>query len=88
MQAFWRLADRAEKENKKRLEKEEEELRKINVEAQEAKRVQQNLNFLITQTEYYAHCTTGNIEENPSPEIVTQTILERLRGPSLESHEV
>ncbi|XP_041982684.1 chromatin-remodeling ATPase INO80 [Aricia agestis] len=55
MQAYWRRYDRAEKEARRRLEKEAEEQRKMDVELMEAKRQRRKLNFLITQTELYAH---------------------------------
>ena len=55
MQAFWKHADRAEREVRKRKDKEAEEQRKMDMELMEAKRQQRKLNFLITQTELYAH---------------------------------
>ncbi|XP_028159742.1 chromatin-remodeling ATPase INO80 [Ostrinia furnacalis] len=55
MQAYWRRYDRAERETRRRMEKEAEEQRKMDVELMEAKRQRRKLNFLITQTELYAH---------------------------------
>ncbi|CAH2095187.1 unnamed protein product [Euphydryas editha] len=55
MQAYWRRYDRAERETRRRLEREAEEQRKMDVELMEAKRQRRKLNFLITQTELYAH---------------------------------
>ncbi|RZF37180.1 hypothetical protein LSTR_LSTR009705 [Laodelphax striatellus] len=55
MQAYWKRCDRVERETRKRMEKEAEEQRKMDVELMEAKRQQRKLNFLITQTELYAH---------------------------------
>lgn len=55
MQTYWKRYDRVERETKRRMEKEAEEQRKIDVEIVEAKRQQRKLNFLITQTELYAH---------------------------------
>lgn len=55
MQTYWKRYDRVERETKRRLEKEAEEQRKMDVELIEAKRQQRKLNFLITQTELYAH---------------------------------
>uniref|UniRef100_A0A8D9A723 Chromatin-remodeling ATPase INO80 n=3 Tax=Cacopsylla melanoneura TaxID=428564 RepID=A0A8D9A723_9HEMI len=55
MQAFWKKSDRYERETRRRMEKEAEEQRKLDVELIEAKRQQRKLNFLITQTELYAH---------------------------------
>lgn len=55
MQTHWKRYDRVERENRRRLEKEAEEQRKLDVELIEAKRQQRKLNFLITQTELYAH---------------------------------
>uniref|UniRef100_A0AAR5PHQ5 Chromatin-remodeling ATPase INO80 n=1 Tax=Dendroctonus ponderosae TaxID=77166 RepID=A0AAR5PHQ5_DENPD len=53
--AYWKRSRRFDREVKKRLEKEAEEQRKIDHELIEAKRQQRKLNFLITQTELYAH---------------------------------
>lgn len=55
MQGYWKRYDRVERETKRRMEKEAEEQRKLDVELIEAKRQQRKLNFLITQTELYAH---------------------------------
>ncbi|XP_039288184.1 chromatin-remodeling ATPase INO80 [Nilaparvata lugens] len=55
MQTYWKRCDRVERETRKRMEKEAEEQRKMDVELMEAKRQQRKLNFLITQTELYAH---------------------------------
>lgn len=55
MQGYWKRYDRVERETKRRMEKEAEEQRKMDVELIEAKRQQRKLNFLITQTELYAH---------------------------------
>ncbi|XP_055921969.1 chromatin-remodeling ATPase INO80 [Eupeodes corollae] len=55
MQGYWKRYDRVERETRRRMEKEAEEQRKIDVEIIEAKRQQRKLNFLITQTELYAH---------------------------------
>ncbi|XP_030748497.1 chromatin-remodeling ATPase INO80 [Sitophilus oryzae] len=53
--AYWKRSRRFDREVKKRLEKEAEEQRKMDHELIEAKRQQRKLNFLITQTELYAH---------------------------------
>ncbi|XP_069680112.1 chromatin-remodeling ATPase INO80 [Periplaneta americana] len=55
MQAYWKRYDRVERETRRRQEKEAEEQRKLDGELMEAKRQQRKLNFLITQTELYAH---------------------------------
>ncbi|XP_044741510.1 chromatin-remodeling ATPase INO80 [Chrysoperla carnea] len=55
MQTYWKRYDRVEREMRRRMEKEAEEQRKMDVEMIEAKRQQRKLNFLITQTELYAH---------------------------------
>ncbi|XP_059480761.1 chromatin-remodeling ATPase INO80 [Neocloeon triangulifer] len=55
MQAYWKKTDKVEREARKRMEKEAEEQRKQDIELMEAKRQQRKLNFLITQTELYAH---------------------------------
>lgn len=43
------------KVQRRQAEKEAEEQRKLDVELMEARRQQRKLNFLITQTELYAH---------------------------------
>lgn len=55
MQGYWKRFDRVERETRRRMEKEAEEQRKHDVELSEVKRQQRKLNFLITQTELYAH---------------------------------
>ncbi len=55
MQVYWKRFEKVEKEHRKRAEKEALEQRKMDHEMQEMKRQQRKLNFLITQTELYAH---------------------------------
>eukprot|EP00127_Corallochytrium_limacisporum_P005802 Clim_evm20s211 gene=Clim_evmTU20s211 len=55
MLRYWRHAERQEKEVQKRQEKEDLIRRRAEEELREAKRQQRKLNFLITQTELYAH---------------------------------
>ena len=76
MMAYWKKFDRAEKQQKRQLEKEAEEQRKQDVEILEAKRQQRKLNFLITQTELYAHFMASKIGKDA--EIKEEEILERL----------
>lgn len=61
MLAFWRRHEKEERENRKRAEREALERAKIEDEMREAKRQQRKLNFLITQTELYAHFISKNI---------------------------
>lgn len=75
MQAYWKRFDRVEKQQKRQQEKEEEQQRKMDVELLEAKRQQRKLNFLITQTELYAHFMAKKIGGTAEDE---DTILERL----------
>ncbi|XP_029678503.1 chromatin-remodeling ATPase INO80 isoform X2 [Formica exsecta] len=63
MQSYWKRYDRVERETRRRLEKEAEEQRKMDVELIEAKRQQRKLNFLITQTELYAHFMSRKINK-------------------------
>ncbi|CAG9855295.1 unnamed protein product [Phyllotreta striolata] len=65
--AYWKRSRRFDREVKKRLEKEAEEQRKIDHELVEAKRQQRKLNFLITQTELYAHFMSKKLGQT-SPE--------------------
>jgi len=55
MLLYWRRFDRVEKEHRKKAEKEAIEQRRQDEEMREMKRQQRKLNFLITQTELYAH---------------------------------
>ncbi|XP_033112932.1 chromatin-remodeling ATPase INO80-like [Anneissia japonica] len=55
MMSYWKHFDRVEKEHRKKAEKQAIEQRKLDDEIREAKRQQRKLNFLITQTELYAH---------------------------------
>ncbi|XP_065185585.1 chromatin-remodeling ATPase INO80-like [Sycon ciliatum] len=55
MLIFWKRFDKVEREHRRRAEKEAMEQRKQDEELREAKRQQRKLNFLITQTELYAH---------------------------------
>ena len=55
MLLYWRRFDKVEKEHRKKAEKEAMEQRRLDEEMHEMKRQQRKLNFLITQTELYAH---------------------------------
>ncbi|KAL3872724.1 hypothetical protein ACJMK2_035930 [Sinanodonta woodiana] len=55
MLVYWKRFEKVEKEHRKRVEKEALEQRKMDLELKEARRQQRKLNFLITQTELYAH---------------------------------
>uniref|UniRef100_A0A1B0DNK0 Chromatin-remodeling ATPase INO80 n=1 Tax=Phlebotomus papatasi TaxID=29031 RepID=A0A1B0DNK0_PHLPP len=75
MQGYWKRYDRVERETRRRMEKEAEEQRKMDVELIEAKRQQRKLNFLITQTELYAHFMSrkvGFVSEEEQRRILNQ----------------
>ncbi|XP_059621349.1 chromatin-remodeling ATPase INO80 [Phlebotomus argentipes] len=75
MQGYWKRYDRVERETRRRMEKEAEEQRKMDVELIEAKRQQRKLNFLITQTELYAHFMSrkvGFVSEEEQMRILNQ----------------
>ena len=55
MLTYWRQNDKIERENRKKAEKAALEKRRQEEELREAKRQQRKFNFLITQTELYAH---------------------------------
>uniref|UniRef100_A0A646QDS9 Chromatin-remodeling ATPase INO80 n=1 Tax=Hemiscolopendra marginata TaxID=943146 RepID=A0A646QDS9_9MYRI len=55
MLLYWKRYEKVEKEHRKKAEKEAQEQLKMDIELREAKRQQRKLNFLITQTELYAH---------------------------------
>ncbi|KAK3911986.1 Chromatin-remodeling ATPase INO80 [Frankliniella fusca] len=84
MQAYWKRYDRVERETRRRMEKEAEEQRKMDVELMEAKRQQRKLNFLITQTELYAHFMSkrfGSIASVEQQRILSQ--LDEEKNPRL-----
>ena len=54
-QTFWRKSEREEKQQKRVKDRQAQEQRRLDIELLEAKRQQRKLNFLITQTELYAH---------------------------------
>lgn len=74
MLSYWKKFDRVERENRRRLEKEAEEQRKMDVELVEVKRQQRKLNFLITQTELYAHFMShkGELSSQEEERILNQ----------------
>ena len=55
MQLFWRKYDKTERDGRRKAERAANEQRKAEEELKEAKRQQRKFNFLITQTELYAH---------------------------------
>jgi len=61
MQNHWKKFDRVERQQKRLLEKEAEEQQKQDFQLLEAKRQQRKLNFLITQTELYAHFMANKV---------------------------
>ena len=68
MQAYWRHYDRIVSKQRKQQEKELEEQQKIDVQLMEAKRQQRKLNFLITQTELYAHFIANKMSSSTGGE--------------------
>ncbi|XP_035214314.1 chromatin-remodeling ATPase INO80-like isoform X2 [Stegodyphus dumicola] len=61
MMLYWKRYEKVEKEHRKRAEKEAQEQLRLDIELREAKRQQRKLNFLITQTELYAHFMSRKI---------------------------
>nr|XP_040016178.1 chromatin-remodeling ATPase INO80 isoform X1 [Gasterosteus aculeatus aculeatus]XP_040016179.1 chromatin-remodeling ATPase INO80 isoform X1 [Gasterosteus aculeatus aculeatus] len=79
MMLYWKKYDKVEKEHRKRAEKEALEQRKLDEEMREAKRQQRKLNFLITQTELYAHFMGGKASTaGPGGEMSQEDILKKL----------
>ncbi|XP_050405390.1 chromatin-remodeling ATPase INO80 [Patella vulgata] len=76
MLIYWKRFDKVEKEHRKRAEKEALEQRKLDMELREAKRQQRKLNFLITQTELFAHFVARKI--TGESEAAKEKILHRL----------
>uniref|UniRef100_A0A2C9KB78 Chromatin-remodeling ATPase INO80 n=2 Tax=Biomphalaria glabrata TaxID=6526 RepID=A0A2C9KB78_BIOGL len=79
MLIYWKRFEKVEKEHRKRAEKEALEQRKLDIELREAKRQQRKLNFLITQTELYAHFMARKItgEGNEHKEKILSHLDER-----------
>ncbi|MEE6491938.1 hypothetical protein FKM82_016432 [Ascaphus truei] len=80
MSLYWKKYDKVEKEHRKRAEKEALEQRKLDEEMREAKRQQRKLNFLITQTELYAHFVSRKRE--PGADGLQEEILRKLEDSS------
>uniref|UniRef100_A0A671YB76 Chromatin-remodeling ATPase INO80 n=1 Tax=Sparus aurata TaxID=8175 RepID=A0A671YB76_SPAAU len=79
MMLYWKKYDKVEKEHRKRAEKEALEQRKLDEEMREAKRQQRKLNFLITQTELYAHFMSGKASiGGPEGDTAQEEILRKL----------
>lgn len=68
MQGYWKKFDRVERQQKRQLEKEAEEQQKMDVQLLEAKRQQRKLNFLITQTEIFAHFMANKVGSGSTDE--------------------
>lgn len=81
MLVYWRKYEKVEKEHRKRAEKEAQEQRKLDDEFREVRRQQRKLNFLITQTELYAHFMSKKLKGS-QPDEGTQEILRKLEEPS------
>ncbi len=76
MQAYWRKFDRVDRIQKRKQEKKEEEQQKQDLQILESKRQHRKLNFLITQTELYAHFMAKKI--GTATETSEKQILEKL----------
>lgn len=68
MLGYWKRYEKVEREQRRQMEKEAEEQRKRDVELIEAKRQQRKLNFLITQTELYAHFMSKKLGQGTEEE--------------------
>lgn len=82
--AYWRRSKRVDREIRRKLEKEAEEQRKMDFELIEAKRQQRKLNFLITQTELYAHFMSKKIgKASPEEQLRILSQLDEEKNPRL-----
>jgi DNA helicase INO80 len=77
-QSYWKRFDRVERQQKRQQEKEAEEQQKQDLQLLEAKRQQRKLNFLITQTELYAHFIANKIGAKGLGEESEASILNKL----------
>ncbi|KAJ8269900.1 hypothetical protein GJAV_G00108040 [Gymnothorax javanicus] len=82
MLLYWKKYEKVEKEHRRRAEKEALEQRKLDEEMREAKRQQRKLNFLITQTELYAHFMSG--KNNAGADGIQEDILRKLEDSSTQ----
>ncbi|XP_027173868.1 chromatin-remodeling ATPase INO80 [Coffea eugenioides] len=71
MLVFWKRVDREMAEVRKREEKEAAEALKREQELREAKRQQQRLNFLLSQTELYSHFMQNKPSSQPTEALAT-----------------
>ncbi|KAK2985800.1 hypothetical protein RJ640_019296, partial [Escallonia rubra] len=71
MLVFWKRVDKEMAEVRKREEKEAAEALKREQELREAKRQQQRLNFLLSQTELYSHFMQNKSASQPSEDLAT-----------------
>lgn len=77
VQAYWKFYERVERQTKRQQEKEAEEQQKIDLQLLEAKRQQRKLNFMLTQTELFAHFMANKIKSS-QPENEESLILSSL----------
>eukprot|EP00051_Salpingoeca_urceolata_P020622 m.311871 g.311871 ORF g.311871 m.311871 type:complete len:1376 (-) comp19655_c0_seq3:43-4170(-) len=62
MSTFWRKADKLDREHRRKTAKERNEQRRLEEEKREAQRQHRKLNFLVTQTELYAHFMANKLD--------------------------
>lgn len=86
MALYWKRFDKVERQHLKKAQKEAEEQRKLDLELLEARRQQRKLNYLITQTELYAHFMSRKLTANAS-ETDCDRILKRLEEPAAMQNE-
>ncbi|XP_052275442.1 chromatin-remodeling ATPase INO80-like [Dreissena polymorpha] len=86
MMVYWKRFEKVEKDHRKRVEKEALEKRKMDLEMTEAKRQQRKLNFLITQTELYAHFMARKITGEDDK--AKDRILQKLEEPKEEKQRL
>ncbi len=88
MLLYWKKFDKVEKEHRKKAEKEAMEQRRQDEEMREMRRQQRKLNFLITQTELYAHFMSRKMRSKGGlQDTRTQDdILNKLDEPSMASN--
>jgi len=90
MQVYWKRKDRAKKAIQRRNDRKTEEKLKKDLQLMEAKRQERKLNFLITQSELYAHFMSKKFGAVSNPErdenvIVNQLDESESRSPHLSS---
>lgn len=89
MQLFWKKYNKVEKVHRKKAERHALEQIRLDEELREAKRQQRKLNFLISQTELFAHFMSKKLskEQDADHDTHTKEIMKSIEKDWEESHD-